>query len=147
MKMAVVVMLLFTASCHGNEEYVHTYRLYYLPGATGLFMYIEENGVKKNFNFDRERSSSLVLEGWDNLRWNVLYPNSRGKIEITGILDENDKLFVLRKWVIGSPFTVWELENPDDMPQNAVPIAETKLTCSHFENSCPENLDEYMKNK
>lgn len=144
-KFSVLAIMVLLASCVFGEAESKEYVLNYLVGATGYNLYIkDENGEVKYFYFDKNRSSRQSLDAWDKLKWNVAYPNSKGKIRIIGFLDEKGKVFVLRKWALESPFTVWYDKHPDELSSDYVINTETRLTCEHFEGKCPKNLDDLV---
>jgi len=143
-KFLIFPLILLVACTHAEPE--KRYSLNYLVGATGYNLYIEDDqGSAKYFYFDEKRSSQSALRAWYGLRWNVLYPNSKGKVRIFGYLDEKEKLFVLASWALESPFTVWYERYPDELSADYDVKIEVKLTCEHFEKGrCPNNLNDFV---
>ncbi len=138
--LALSLLLLVTNAHADAPQHPQTYRLYFIE-STGYNTYVMVKGEPKYFYFDKEHSSSPALESWMNLKWNVRYPNAKGRVRATGFLNEKDHLFVIQKWALESPFAVWYQTTPDDLSTNYIVKLETKFTCAHFENKCPDKLE------
>lgn len=85
---------------------------YYFYESTGPNNFIMRDGTEHNFTFDREDSDPDALEALDALKWNVVYPNSKGKITLIGTHHPDQGTFSLQHWTLATPFDKYVGDNP-----------------------------------
>ncbi len=99
------------------SEYPH-----YFYESTFHNLNIMMDGKEVPINFDREHSDPEALRSFDALKWNILYPNSKGKIRVIGYLGqeierpygERVHLFVLLDWYLPAPFEYVYIKNKEE---------------------------------
>lgn len=129
-------VIFFIGACQGTTT-VREYEYYFLAGTTGVSTYIIEDGERYWIEFDKNNSNRDAVESLYALKWNVLYPNSKGKIVIIGTFDkktygQNLKipkkiergvgyprpepvgLFKLQDWYLNAPFEYWYADEKID---------------------------------
>lgn len=94
---------------------VKTYS-YYFYESTCDNMNIMISGMEVPIEFDDTRSNPEALNALDALKWNVLYPNSKGGIELSGVYDPETGNFVLHDWFLKAPFEYRVLEDEENVP-------------------------------
>jgi hypothetical protein len=81
------------------------------------------DGREVPIQLDRERSDAEALRSLRALKWNVLYPNSEGKIHLVGYLGpeierpygERVNLFILLDWYLPAPFEYMYIKGDENI--------------------------------
>ena len=134
MKQVALAMLVFMLGCDrkdradSKEADVSDYSVNWYE-STGDNLYIVANGKDVPVTLD-DSSSALAAQSWKALRYEILYPNSKGKIVFRGRLLDRRR-FLLQSWWITVPFAKLVHVNGDD------PLAPPVIReCHKLESSC-----------
>lgn len=103
---------------------------YHYHEATYSKQLIQIAGVDHEIQIDRVTSDPEALNALYALKWNVLYPNSKGKITLIGTHDPNEGTFSLQHWTLETPFIEYFGENPLEYP--TFPIFRDELVSEDF---------------
>lgn len=144
-----LTVIVFLGACQGTTA-AKEYKYYFME-TTGANQYIIEDGKEYWIRFDEENSNKNALESLYALKWNVLYPNSEGKIIIVGMFDKKKGmfpphapgrampppdnrtgLFRLEEWYLKAPFEYWDA-NEEIIPLDIKIKIKQKLDKDDFE--------------
>ena len=130
------VVLLFLAlftSCNRDKKLI-VYG-YLFEESTGDNRFILMEGRKVSVNtFVADPSMQMALKSLEGLKWNVLFPNSRGdKIFLRGEYDPQSHSFRLSHWYIKVPFEAVVLEDETNVPHNMQKVTRQSLERTDFE--------------
>ena len=108
---------------------------YVFQESTGQNQYIMMDGRKLPIkSFVSDTSDPMALKSLRALKWNVLYPNSRGdKIFLRGEYDSQSQSFRLSHWYIKVPFESLVIEDETHVPHNINKITRQSLERTDFE--------------
>ena len=85
-------------------------------------------------SFVSDTSDPMALKSLRALKWNVLYPNSRGnKISLRGEYDSQSESFRVIHWYIKAPFEALIIEDESHMPHNVNKVTRQSLERTDFE--------------
>lgn len=85
----------------------HTAYRYYFYESTGANKFILIDGVERKIEFVRATSNAAAVESLLSLKWNVLYPNSKGAITLFGTYKKSEETFTLIHWQLPAPFNAY----------------------------------------
>ena len=80
---------------------------YYYFESTGANKFILIDGVQCKIEFDPVTSDEAAIEALLSLKWNILYPNSKGIITLFGTYHKNKETFSLLHWQLLKPFKAY----------------------------------------
>lgn len=106
---------------------------YYFHESTGDNQFVLLNGREVKIQFNRDRSDTARLRDLGNLKWTVLYPNSRGQIKLYGLFSPATGDFILKDWKLSAPFKALLVKNEDELPLIADTIVKNVLDGDDFE--------------
>jgi hypothetical protein len=81
--------------------------LFYFYESTGANKYVLVDGAERAIEFDQETSDQAAVKALLSLKWNVLYPNSKGVITLLGTYHPNAHTFSLQHWFLPAPFQTY----------------------------------------
>lgn len=135
MKELFVLLLCVALFTSCNRDKKVTEYGYVFEESTGDNRFILMEGRKVPVNtFVADPSMQMALKSLEGLRWNVLYPNSRGdKIFLRGEYDPQSKSFRLSHWYIKVPFEAVVVEDETVVPHNVRKVTRQSLERTDFE--------------
>jgi hypothetical protein len=80
---------------------------FYFYESTGANKYILVDGAERVVEFDQDTSNQIAVKALLSLKWNVLYPNSKGVITLLGTYLPDAHKFSLQHWFLPSPFRAY----------------------------------------
>jgi hypothetical protein len=105
---ALGLILAMTCSCrreHAPAE-MQPYAFYFYE-STGSNKYVLIDGTERAIEFDHETSDETAVNALLSLKWNVLYPNSKGVITLLGTCLPGAHKFSLQHWFLPTPFRAY----------------------------------------
>jgi hypothetical protein len=107
----LTIMTLPFINCPGPSDQqagtpYSTYSYYYFE-STGANKFILIDGVLCKIEFDPDTSNAAAIEALLSLKWNILYPNSKGGITLFGIYHKDKETFSLLHWQLPEPIKAY----------------------------------------
>jgi hypothetical protein len=140
MKLPLFTLILLFAACHAKTKkgQMNKYDCerydYYFYESTGDNQFIGVGGVQHSIRFDKDASDKNAYASLFALKWNVLYPNSKGNIKIYGHYKKQDSTFILIHWWLKAPFKVHQyISDSELLDIGTSPLMQKeKLTAEYF---------------
>jgi len=95
------------SSCHRQGAITQRPYAFYFYESTGANMYVLVDGTQREIEFDQETSNPAAVKALLSLKWNVLYPNSKGIITLIGTYLPDRHKFSLQHWFLPRPFQAY----------------------------------------
>lgn len=133
----IIVLLIVLTNCKQNSVALSGYENgvydYYFYECTGDNQFIKQGDKELKIQFNRDKSDKNCLLDLDNLKWTVLYPNSKGQIKLYGYFSPETGDFILFKWQLPAPFKTLVVKDEDELPLTADSIIKNALDQNDFE--------------
>lgn len=147
MKSIFLILITFTITSYSNAQPLEYGYIFH--ETTGITYHILKDGKEIKIQFSSD-SNQRALKLLTSLKWNVLYPNSKGdKIFLKGVLrkeinktphgpdraqSEDFQYFKLISWYIKTPFMETKVKDEGMLPQEFIFIKRANLKKTDFEN-------------
>ena len=139
MKTPLLLLILLSVACNMKNEKKQIEKSsyervdFYFYEWTGDNMFIDVNNVQHSITFDKDASDKKALTSLLSLKWNVLYPNAKGRIKVYGHYKKPDSSFILIHWWLKSPFILHAYcKECEESLEPSPLIQKEKLTSEDF---------------